>query len=126
MAHQGEQVGVGFDEDGLEAVLEEMAGAAMAVVEGDGEAGQQASHQRRQGHGTAAQEQANVVGQECPRQEAGVAAPEQRSKALQEVAAIGIVAEDRAPFDSTGHDVMQRTGCIEARTAGHAERIRVI
>lgn len=73
MAHQGEQAGVGFDEDGLEAVLEETAGAATAVFEGDGVAGQQASHQRGPGRGTAAQEQVNVVGQECPPDEAGVA-----------------------------------------------------
>ena len=41
---------------------------------------------------------------------------------LEEVLLVGIVHEDPAAFDAAGDDVVQRTGRIEARAAGHRLR----
>ena len=72
VANQGEQVGFVLDENGLEAVLKQVADAAISAVEGDGVTGQQAPQQRGQRHGAGTQEQVEVIGKERPRIEARI------------------------------------------------------
>jgi hypothetical protein len=117
VAHQGGQVSVSFDENGLEAVLKQVAGAAVSAVEGDSVARQQPTQQRGQRHDPSAENQVDMIGHERPRVEVGVAATQETCQTLQEVGSIAIITEDKTTLDTTGNDVVKRTGRIEARSA---------
>ena len=51
------------------------------------------------------------------------ACPDALAELLEEDLPVGIVHEDPAAFDAAGDDVVQRTGRIEARSAGHRLRV---
>lgn len=40
-----------------------------------------------------------------------------------EVGPVPVIPEERAPFESSHHDVVENPGCIEAWAAGHNETI---
>ena len=81
-------------------VLEEMAGAAMAQIEGHCVTGQQSSHELSRRELARAQEEMEMVVEQGPSEAVGPRRDQQIRKPLEEPAAVVIVVEDGALFDA--------------------------
>ena len=119
VADQLEQIRVFFDENRLEAILEQVAAAAVAAVEDDGVAGEHAAHDGGEGRTAGAQEQVEVVRHEAPGEQARAGGLDAAGEALEKLLSIAVMLEDDAAFDTAGDHVVQSVGSIEARAARH-------
>jgi hypothetical protein len=51
--------------------------------------------------------------------------PTGAGKPFEKILPVYVIDEDRGPFDSTNDDMMQSTGGMDARLAGHALKYRI-
>jgi hypothetical protein len=119
VANQLQEVGFLFDHDGLEAVLEEVAGAVVTSVEADRIAGEESAHQGGKRRGSGASEEVEVVRDKAPGIEGGLCFDHQVGEPGEEIEAIGVGAKDLPALDATSDDVMEGVGCVEAGAARH-------
>jgi hypothetical protein len=120
VAHGFEHVGVGVDEDGLEAALEEVADAAMAGVERACIPAEQALHGTGERHRAGTEQEMHAGGHQCPGVDREARGGGEVGEAIEEVGAIGVVAKDGAAVDTASNHVVKRIGGIKARSAWHA------
>jgi len=119
VADELEQAGVFFDEGVLEAVLEEIAGAAVDAVEGGGVRAEPALSEAGEREVAGAQEGVGMVGHERPGLEAGTGLENEGAEAIEESVAVALGAEDGAALDAASDEVVQSTGAIEPRSTWH-------
>jgi hypothetical protein len=119
VAEQLQEVRLFLHQDGLEAVLEEVAGAAVAAVEVDGIPGEQAAHQGGERRRAAAKQDVKMVGDEAPSIDGGFGFQGKVADSGKEVSPIGIGQEDLRPFDTARNHVVKDARSVEARTARH-------
>jgi len=115
VADELEQVRLFVDEDTLEAVLREVAGAVMHTVEGGGVGAEPALREAGQGECSGAQEGMGVVGHEGPGVEGGARGDDQRAEAIEEPLAVLSRSEEAAALDAADNDVVQGARRIETR-----------
>lgn len=100
IAHELAEGGVFFDEGVLEAVVEQIPGAAVDPVEGGGVRAEPALNEAGEGEVAGAQPGVSVVGHERPGVEAGAGLADEGPEAIEERVAVAVGAEDRAAFDA--------------------------
>ena len=116
---QLQEIGLVLTDDGLIAILKEMAVPFVAPVKGNGIAGHQAPHQPAQGNIAAPQQEVEMVGQQGPRIAADLRRPEEGLQAGEEILVILRVPEDPASVNSPGHDVLKEAGGVKSGLARH-------
>ena len=121
VAHEFEEVRLLLHHDGLVAVLEEMARALVAAVEGAGVAGEEAPHAPGERAAPGADQEVGVVGEERPGVDGEGAVRRQGGQAGDEVRAVRVVAEDGAALEAPHHHVVEGPRGIEAGLAWHSE-----
>ncbi len=95
----------------------------MTAVEAYGITGEQSPHGRGNGCLTGAQQQMDMIGHQGPRIADGFGVGEQFAEPIEEILPVGVILENRLPFDPTDDDMLQRTWCIYSGLAGHAEKL---
>ena len=123
IANQLEQRGVFFDQDALESVLEAVTGSTMDPVNGGGIGPEPTLREAREAERPGAQQCMRMVGHESPGIEGSAGLDDERSEAFAEALTVAIGAEDSASLDAADDEVVQRTGIIKARPAGHGRAI---
>ena len=107
VADQVPEVGVCLDDEGLVAVLEEMAVPAMAPVVRLGVAGEEPAHELGEPLGATPEQQVRVVGQEGPGIDRGPGRRGDRAQAGHESLPILPIGHDLPPLDPAEDDVVQ-------------------
>ena len=105
-------------DDGLVAVLKEMAGSTVTQVVAGCIAREQSGHDGGQGSGAGPEEEVGVVRKEGPGIAGGGGLREEQSAARYEVPSIGDGGEDGAPLDTPDNDMMEDAGGVETGIAG--------
>ena len=123
VAHQLAEVGVLLHDDGLVAVLEEVAHPPVAAVVRLGVPRQEPAHELGEPRRAAPQEQVGVVGEEGPGVEGRPGCRGDVPQAPEERRAVFGIRDDRPPLDPPEDDVVQRAGGIEPCLSGH-RRVR--
>jgi len=116
---QFEQVRLLFAEYGFVAVLKEVVGPLVALVERNGVAGKKASHDVCNRHGPGPEHKMDVI----RKQGEGIAGcllfgddvPNQVEKTV----LVGVVVEDRTPRNASHHHVVDSAGSVDAGMSGH-------
>lgn len=106
VADQFKQVSILFADDGFVTVLEYMAATVMAVVETDGVAGQQASHQAGEFDSLRDQQQVKVIGDQRPGIAQGVCLGKQKIQAFDEIFPILISEKNITAINPSGDNVV--------------------
>ena len=119
VAHQLAEVGVLLHDDGLVAVLEEVADALMATVVREGVAREHPAHESRQPLGPTPEQQVGVVREERPGVEDRPGCRGDVPQAPEERRAVLSICDDRPPLDPPEDHMVQRARGIEARLSGH-------
>ena len=112
IAYKFEKIRVFFTDDGLVSVLEEVAGPLMPFVEGDGVSGHQFAHDLAERGRASAQEKVKMVRDQGPGITLGLGFFQNDGKAVEERLAIRVIEEELAPFDASGHDVLEEAGGV--------------
>jgi hypothetical protein len=107
------------NEDRFETVLEEVAAAAMASIEGTGVPAERALQATGQRYPRRTPEQVQMIRHEAPCVTRAASGADDSSKAAEEVGTIDVVGEDGAPFDAASDHMVKGAGGVEARAAGH-------
>jgi hypothetical protein len=121
VADQLEEIGLFLDDDGLVAILKEMPGAAMPPVECARISGKEASHAAGERAPARPEEEVRVVREESPGVNPQGAHTDEGREAREEILPIPIVSEDDLAVKSADDDVVERSGCVETRSARHGE-----
>jgi len=121
-----EKVGLRLDHHRLVPVLEEMARALMAPVEGTRVSGEEAAHAPAERPGPSPDEEVGVVREEGPGVDGEGPRRRERPEARDEIGPVPVVPEDPAAFQPTEHDVVEHARRIEAGTAWHGRGERSI
>jgi hypothetical protein len=119
VAHQLEQVGLLLAQDGLVAVMTNLADAPMPPVESSGISAQQPLHDGLDRHAAAPQQQMEVVGDQRPCVTNTLAFFQHTPETPKELLSIAIVPKNLPPLDPPADDVLQRTRCVDARSSWH-------
>jgi len=112
IADQFQEIGVFFADDGFVSVLEEMAGAFVSFIEGNGIPCHQSAHDFAEGGRGSSQEEVKMVRDQSPGIALGLGLFEDGGQAIKEGVAILVVPEDLSSFDSPAHDVLEEAGGI--------------
>ena len=123
VAYELLEVALLLADDGLEAVLKQVAVTAVALVEVDDIAGQKPVHAHGDGLPDGFAEQVEVVAHQRPGVDVPGAALRQCAEPCDEIVAVRISQKDVAPFDSPPDDVVQHPRRIYSRTSRHRVRI---
>lgn len=126
VADQFQKIGVFFTDDGFVSVLEEVAAASMAFIEGDGIAGHETAHDFAEWSGSCSYEKVKMVRDQCPGITLGLGLFENVCKPFEEGLSVLIISEDFSSFDPPGHYVLQDTGSIKSGLAWHDLSIKNI
>jgi hypothetical protein len=119
VAHQLLEVAVFLTDDRFVAVLEEIPVPAMAAVEPDRVAGEEAPHQGGQGDGTGPDQEVGMVRQEGPGIAGGLGGRQEPRQAGQKLLPILVVPEDIAALDPPDDDVLHGPRGVEAGGSRH-------
>jgi hypothetical protein len=121
VANQLRKVGIFVADDGFVTVLEEVAGAVVAEVEGDGVAGEEPAHELGEGgHPGAVKE---VVRHERPREALHRCLLEKELKPSEEIPAVLVVGEYFAALCAANDDVLEQAGNVDACGTWHMQKI---
>lgn len=107
-------------DDRLVAVLEQMAGAAMSLVEIEGLRSQQALHELRNWRLVAADQKMEVIRDKGEGVDPDAGFSGKPSQPCQEPVPVGVVSIDVAPLDAPGNNVIQETRLVNPRLSEHA------
>jgi hypothetical protein len=120
VADELQQVRLFFHHDGLVPVLEEVAHAPVAPVEGRGVPGEERAHEPGDRPRPRAEQEVGVIGEQGP----GVDGPGpglgERRHTADKVVPVGVVAEEGRPLDPPHHHVVEDSRGIEAGLARHS------
>ena len=119
VADELRQIGVFLAENRLVAILEELAVAAMPLIEGDRMAGEQAGHDSMEGDRAGLQEQMRVIAEERPCITGGAGVGEYLPHSFDKAVFVDIIAEDQSPLDAADDDMVENAVGVEAAMAGH-------
>lgn len=106
VAYQFKKIGLFFADDGLVAVLEQVAGSFMPKVEIDGVPGKEATHETRKLHTVTPQQQMEMVRYQRPCIAIGCSVDQQPAKPVDKTSAIIIVEKYFCSFDPTDDDML--------------------
>ena len=109
---QFQEVRIFFADNGLVSVLEEMAAAFMALIEGNGVSGHETAHDLAEGCLSSAQKEVKMVRDQGPGIALGFGFFQDNGQAVEKRLAVFIVAEEFSSFDSPGHDVLEKAGGV--------------
>ena len=110
---------VPLHENGVEAALQEMTHARMAPVEALRVDAVQLAHPARERRLGGLEEEMVVVAHQHVGVEAPTVGPDDAREHGEELAPVGVVAEDRAALVAAGRDVPEGTCVLEAERAAH-------
>lgn len=119
VANELEEVGFLLDDDGLEAVLKEMAVSPMAAVELAGVTAEDALQDPGNTAVPRSRQEMDVVGDQRPGEDIEIGTTATGRQALHEVGAIVIIAKDATTLDSTSNHMMEDTGGVEPGGTRH-------
>jgi hypothetical protein len=125
IGHQLPEISVFFAEDRFVAVLKKMPVAAVPAVEAHRIAGQKPAHDRRDRAAPGAQKQVGTIRHQRPCETGRLGLRQVPRKPFEKILPVYVIDEDRGPFDSANDDMMQSTGGIDARLAGHTLKYRI-
>jgi hypothetical protein len=117
--HKFEQIRFLLHHDGLVTVLEEVANALMAPIEGARVASEEGSHHAGQGPRPSPDEEVGMVREERPGVDREAALRHRVGKAIEEVSTVGIPPEDGRLFNPPHHHMVEGIRGIESRAAWH-------
>ena len=120
---QSLEVVVLFDDEALEAALEEMSGAMVLGVEPGAVGHAEPLHRRREVGARGAQEEVVVVLHQDVRPDLDVEAVRERLEQLAEPNIVALNPEDGAALVAPGQDVIESVGVFEAFGSWHDLRI---
>jgi hypothetical protein len=100
VANQRPEVPILRNHDRAKAILEQVPGAGVAMVEPTRVAPIQPGHHAREGTVAGAENQMHVVGHQGPGETASAALLDLSAQSIEEVLPISIVVEDASPLDS--------------------------
>jgi hypothetical protein len=109
IAHQLQKVSLLLHHDGAVPVLEEMAGAPVASVEGPSIPREEAPHGAGKGTGAGAHQQVHMVGEQRPGVDGQIPALGEAPEATEEVVPIPVIPEHWPPFDPPHHHMVQHS-----------------
>jgi hypothetical protein len=113
------QVRILFDENGLISILKEVPSTVPVAVEFLSVPQQQPLHNPGQWLLSSSHQQMEMVGHQAPRKTVRFGCGEQCSEFLEKTCAIEFIREDLAPCNTTGDDVMDGSGSVEAGLSRH-------
>jgi hypothetical protein len=127
ISHKLQQVRVLLDKDGLVAVLADVASALVPTVESYGIASEESAHGGGENGavgdvgpaGWGANEQVDMVGEECPGEDVQTCLLNDDGKAVQERPAILVVTKEGAALQSTHHEMVDGVRSFESRASRH-------
>jgi hypothetical protein len=117
------QVGFLFYHNGFVPILEQMAGAAVAPIEGPRVPSEEAPHAAGEGAHPRPHQQMGVIRQESPGKNGQGAYLPQRGQTGNKIASVAIVSKDGLPLDSSHHDMVQSSRGVQARPSRHGETV---
>jgi hypothetical protein len=120
---QFQKVGVLLAENGLVPVLKQVAASPVPAVETHGVSRQKPLHNGCNGSQPGAHKQMEMIGHQGPGQAARLTLAENVPQPVKKIIAVGIVAENRTPLDSSHDDMVQNTRSIQSGFAWHAFQI---
>ena len=119
VTHQLQQIGLLLAQDGLVAIMKNLAYSPMPPVESSGISAQQPLHDGLDRGAAAPQQQREVVGDQRPCVTNALAFFQHTPETPKELLSIAIIPENLPPLDPPADDVLQRTRCIDARSSWH-------
>jgi hypothetical protein len=117
VAAQLPNVRLRFADDGVEAVLEEMAHALVAAIASDRIARQKPAHELREARRPAPEQGVRVIGEERPGVDRGPGGLRHRNEAPHADRAVRVVLDDHPAVEAAQDHVMQPSRGIETRLA---------
>ncbi len=91
----------------------------MAAIEAYGITGEQPLHCRGDGCPAGTQQKVDMLCEQCPRIASRLRVLEQIIKPIDEILPVGIVFENRLPFNPTDDNMLQCTRCIYSGFSWH-------
>jgi hypothetical protein len=122
--HQLQEIGLFFDDDGVVAMLEEMAAPRVAAGEGAGVPREEAPHGAGQRTGAGPREAVGMIREERPGKDAERLLLGELREARDNVGPVDVILENDPAFETPHHHMVEGSGGIETRLSGHAERSR--
>lgn len=119
VADQLQEVRILLDQDGLVAVLEEVALPLVAAVEGPGVPGEQPPHAGGERLPARPDKEVDVIGEECPRQDGQPRGRRHGSEPVHPGLAIGLILEYGSALQPSDHDMVEGPRGIQAWAARH-------
>ena len=119
VANQFKEIGIFLTHNRFIAILKQMPAPFMALVEGDGIAGHEATHDLAQRGCADAQKKMEVIGNKRPSIALGLSLIEYGRKAVEERPSILIVCKYFSSFNSSGYDVLQKAGGVKSWLTRH-------
>jgi hypothetical protein len=113
------KVGVFLAHDGFVAVLEEVTVASVDSVETYGVAGQQPRHEGGKGSHTRAQEEMDVIGQDCEGVAGSLCLRKDSPASGDKISPVVIVQKNLLPFDAADDDMVENPRRIQSGLSGH-------
>jgi hypothetical protein len=120
---QLQEVGVLLADDGLIAILEEMARPVVSQVEINGVPGKEPAHERPETGHAWPEQKVNVIGHQRPGEAVGAVLDEEFRETPKKAPTVAIVPEDIATADASNDDVLQEVGQIYAGRSWHRWRL---
>lgn len=109
---QGQKIVVLIAEDGFVAVLEEMAGAAIAAIKIQGVPGEEFSHDCGDARFSALKKEVNVIAHKCPGVDFAFTLRDCLAESFEEPGLVFVVSEDVRLVDPPDHDVVKGAGDV--------------
>jgi hypothetical protein len=117
--HQFPQIGVLLTQNGFVPVLKQMPMPVVPAIEGLSLTGQQPSHDRGDGHGSAFKQQVEMVGDQRPCIPWRMRFRQNEFQPLQKFIPIIVISEDLTPFNPPRHNMVYCTRRIDSCFAWH-------
>ena len=126
VAYQLQKIGFFFADDGLVAVLEQVAGSVMSKIEIDCIPGKEATHEAGKLQPVAPQQKMEMVRNQRPGVAIGFGVEQQPVKPFNKTSAIGIVEKYFCSLDPADDYMLQQARYVEAWLSGHGLNISLI
>ena len=126
VAYQLQKIGFLFADDGLVAILEQVAGSVMPKIEIDCIPGKEATHEAGKLQPVTPQQKMEMVRNQRPCVTIGFSVDQQPVKPFNKTSAIGIVKKYFCSFDPADDYMLQQARYVEAWLSGHRLNIPLI
>ena len=120
VAHEGQEVRFVLAQNGFVSILKQMPDTVVATVESGRVSGQQRPHRLLQRLRCGSHEKMEMIRHQSPRVHDETTVADDRRDTSEQVFPIGVVFENRAPFDTTCDDVMKRVRRVESWPTRHS------